>query len=189
MSFGFSVSDIYGCARLAYILYLEFKQAPGDCQEFARDLLLSHGVLLKTKMAIECKASHLSQSDRAALGACLDSCKEILYVQAVGAQKVPKSLEKIDFTTHDPQADFLVRFSSGNTRFLRGLRQRLGERNFALKIPKLQRAISAHIEELTAFNVLIAQYVCISSSVLALGSSSLYLTDLKKMPSKSLKRL
>lgn len=31
MSFGFSVPDIYGHARLAHGLYKEFKQAPGAC--------------------------------------------------------------------------------------------------------------------------------------------------------------
>lgn len=40
MSFGFSVSDIYGCACLAYMLYNEFKQALGACQEASRELLL-----------------------------------------------------------------------------------------------------------------------------------------------------
>lgn len=72
MSFGFSVSDIYGCARLAYMLYDEFKQALGACQETARELLLFHRVFLKTKTTIECESSHLSQSDDAALGACFE---------------------------------------------------------------------------------------------------------------------
>lgn len=176
MSFGFSVSDIYGCARLAYKLYDEFKQAPGTCQEFARDLLLFHRVLLKIKSTIECDTSYLSQSDQAVLGACLDSCKELLYVQIIGAPMVPKNLEKIEFDAHElifksrgPQTDFLIHSSPDQIRFLRGLRQKFGERKFALRIPKLQRAISAHIEKLTAFNVLIVQYVVIKSSFPILG--------------------
>ena len=75
MGFGFGVSDICGCACLAYILDDEVKQAPGVCQESARELRLFHRVLLKTKSTIESGPSHLSQSDQAALGACLDSCK------------------------------------------------------------------------------------------------------------------
>lgn len=94
MSFGFSVSDIYGCARLAYKLYDEFKQAPGTCQEFARDLLLFHRVLLKTKSTIECETSYLSQSDQTVLGACLDIYKKLLYMQVIGAPMVPKKTWK-----------------------------------------------------------------------------------------------
>ena len=79
MIVGISVSDIYGCARLAYVLYDELKQAQGACRDFARDLLLFHQVLLKTKLTIECETSRLSDSDEAALMICLDSCKELLY--------------------------------------------------------------------------------------------------------------
>ncbi len=164
MSFGFSVSDIYGCARLAYMLYNEFKQAPGVCQEFARELLLFHRVLSKIKSTIESEPSHLSQSDQAALGACLDSCKELLYVQIMGAAMVPKDLENIKFYAHD-MGFRSFDTSSDQKRFLGGLRQKFGERKFALRIPKLQHAISAHVANLTAFNVFIVQYVSIESSI------------------------
>ena len=159
MIFGISVSDIYGCARIAYRLYHEFKQAPGICQEFARELQLFYQVLMKTKSNIEREASHLSDSDKAALGACLDSCKELLYVQTMGTPTVPKNLEEIEPNINDPQTDFLIHPNSGQTRFLQGWRQKFGEKKFASRIPKLQRAISAHIEQLTAFNVLILQCV------------------------------
>lgn len=165
MSFGFSVSDIYGCARLAYLLYDEFKQAPGACQDFARELLLFHQVLLKTKSTTEGETSHLRPSDKAALGTCLDSCKELLYVQIMGAHVLPSKLWRVDLSTHDP----LFHPTSGQTRFLRGLRQRIGEKRFASRIPKLQCAISAHVESLTAINVLIVQYVCIESRSLLHG--------------------
>lgn len=144
MSLGFSVSDIYGCARLAYILYDEFKQALGACQEFSRELLLFHRVLSKSKSTIECESSHLSQSDEAALGACFESCKELLFVQTFDALVVPESVEKIEFvafhgcliehgsrTEYDPRYDQIT--------LVRGLRQHFGERGFALQIPKLQR--------------------------------------------------
>lgn len=170
MIFGISVSDIYGCARLAYVLYDEFKQAPGACREFAQDLLLFHQVLLKTKSTIESEASHLSDSDEAALSACLDRCKELLYVQTVGAHMMPIGLEKIDIHTLDPESDISVHNGYGKPRFLRGLRQKFGERKFASQIPKLQRAITALVEKLTAFNVLIIQYVFIKPSSLVLCS-------------------
>ena len=110
MIFGISVSDIYGCARLAYRLYEEFKEAQEVCQELARDLLLFHQVLTKTRSAIDSETSHLSDSDRAALRLCLDSCKELLYVQILGAQKVPENFEMVEFDLDDPLPDNLGDF-------------------------------------------------------------------------------
>lgn len=168
MSFGFSVSDIYGCARLAYLLYDEFKQAPGACQEFAHELLLFHQVLCKTESYIDFESRHLDHSDQAALSLCFDSCKELLYVQIMGAPMVPKDLEHINLGAPNRKTSFLFNPSTTSTdrdqfRFL-ALRQKFGERKFALRIPKLQRAVSAHVEKLTAFNVLIVQYVFIALS-------------------------
>lgn len=115
-----------------------------------------HQVLLKTKSTIGSEISHLSDSDQATLGACLDSCKELLYGQIIGAAIVPRSLEEVEYNTHDSRKYFFFHHDD-QMSFLRGLRQRYGERRFALRIPKLQRAISAHIEKLTAINVLIVQ--------------------------------
>lgn len=113
-------------------------------------------MLLKTKSTIGSEISHLSDSDQATLGACLDSCKELLYGQIIGAAIVPRSLEEVEYNTHDSRKYFFFHHDD-QMSFLRGLRQRYGERRFALRIPKLQRAISAHIEKLTAINVLIVQ--------------------------------
>ena len=172
MSFGFSVSDIYGCARLAYMLYNEFKQAPGACQEFAHELLLFHQVLGKTKSVIEGESSNLNHFDQTTLSACFDSCKELLYMQILGNAVVPKTLE--EFYTHDRlsylDADTSTTITERDKhRFPHGLRHKFRERQFALRIPKLQRAVSAHIEKLTALNVLIIQYVFIAPKFPSLG--------------------
>lgn len=158
MSFGFSVSDIIGCAHLAYVLYDELVQAPGACQNFAGELLLFREALLKTRSMIAAEKSYLSDADQSALGICLDSCKELLYVQIIGFAAVPKDWATIGLTGpghccafHSPSNQLK------NKRFLSGLRQRLRERKFASRIPKLQQAISAHIETLTAFVVLSIQ--------------------------------
>ena len=160
MIFGISVSDIYGCARLAYRLYDEFKKAPGACQEFAQDLLLFHQVLIKTRWAIDSEKSDLSDSDRAALRLCLESCKELLCVQILGVQKVPESLEMVEFELDDPLPDNFDSKYFGALSRRDGLshtwRQRFEKRKLALRVPKLQRAISAHIEKL---NVLLILYV------------------------------
>ena len=159
MSFGFSVSDIYGCARLAYLLYNELKQAPAACQDFARELLLFHQALLKTKTTIEAEISPLSDADGSALGICLDSCKELLYVQIIGATTVPNDMSGINFGGYDPEGNCVLHSTSTSNgkRFLPGLRQKIGARKFARQIPKLQRAISAHIETLTALSILSTQ--------------------------------
>ena len=161
MIFGISVSDIYGCARLAYKLYDEFKQSPWDCQTFAQELLLFHNVLLIVAASIKSKASHLDHSDQAALIACLDSCKELLYKQIGGIQEMPADLDAVRFGLYYPKP---IRYeykdhgapSHGDSRLFSTLHQRFEKRKLALQIPKLQRAISAHIEKL---NVFLALYV------------------------------
>ena len=157
MSFGFSVSDIIGCARLAYRLYDGFKQAPGACQDFARDLLLFYNVLMKTKSTIELEVGHLNHPDKAALSACLDSCKELLYVQIMGIHKVPEDLEDVGYDKDDPQPGFVKYLIYGGTAYrFSGWSQKLEQRKLASRIPKFQRAISAHVEKL---NTLLVLYV------------------------------
>ena len=153
MSFGFSVSDIVGCARLAYRLYDEFRNAPEACQTFAQELLLFHQVLMKIKSTIESEAGHLDHSDQAALSACLDSCKELLYVQIMGANMVPTKSDDMSLYMHE---SYPFHIHPHRFRLLQGWLQRFGERSFALRIPKLQRAISSQIEKL---NVFLALYV------------------------------
>ena len=155
MIFGISVSDIYGCARLAYGLYEELKQAPGDCQAFAQELLLFHQMLIKIS-TINSENGHLDHSDQAALSACLDSCKELLCKQIVGIQEMPADLDKVgvDLVTPLPirseYKDYGLPFHR-NVGLFRTWRQRFEKRKLALQIPKLQRAISAHIEKLNIF--------------------------------------
>ena len=52
MSFGFGISDFVCCGQLAYQLYTDLKDAAGDCQEFAKELLLLHQIILKTEALI-----------------------------------------------------------------------------------------------------------------------------------------
>ena len=156
MIFGISVSDIYGCARLAYMLYQEFKQAPGACQEFARDLLLFHQVLIKTRSAIDSGTSQLDDSGRTALRLCLDSCKQLLCVQIIGAQEVPENLTNAGLNLCYPLLDSWYGRPLTGGQVFQTWRHRFEQRKLALRIPKLQRAISAHIEKL---NVLLILYV------------------------------
>lgn len=159
MSFGFSVPDIYVCARLAFKLYDEFKSAPAACQEFAQELLLFHQVLIKTGAAINSEPSDLSSSDRDALRLCLDSCKELLCVRIMGAQKVPEDLEKSEFDPHSDLFDSKYCDSVDGIWGWHTWRNRFEKRKLALRIPNLQRAISVHIEKLNALITLYYQSV------------------------------
>ena len=147
MSFGFSVSDIYVYARLAYKHYVDFNSATETCQEFRRDLLLFHQVLIQTGSAIDPETSHLSRSDRYALRLCLDSCKELLWVRILGGQKVPEDLEKVELDTgylgYPLSELFDHKYStSANFDYLRIWRTRFRKRKLASRIPKLQCSIS-----------------------------------------------
>ena len=155
MSFGFSVSDIVGCARLAYRLYDEFRQAPRACQTFAQELLLFHQVLMDTELAHSPFTSYLSHPDQAALRLCLDSCKELLCVQIMGAHEAPDDLREVKtFVEEGLSTDTIFDFILGPTfskTSLNRWRRKIRERKFALQIPKFQSAISSHIEKLKVF--------------------------------------
>ena len=173
MSFGFSVSDIVGCAHLAYILYDEFKEAQGACQKFLRELLLFHQVLVKMYSTAS-QLELLDSSDQAALNSCLDSCKELLYVQIMGTPTLPDDTSTVPEEYWDlkiygcrDKTDLLVLSPFEKPSVWNNLRRRLGARQFALRIPKLQNAISSHIEKL---NILLALCVIMLSWFSVCGS-------------------
>lgn len=162
MSFGFSASDFVTLGVFAFKLYDEFRKAPGACRAFANELLLFHRVLDKLGSDLQGDADFLQASDYAALQECADSCKRLIYVQIYGAACVPTTLQTDGTTSGTPSTldnKILPRGAVGDDRFLRGWRQKWGERKFAARVPELQRAVSAHIQSLTAFNSLIVRYV------------------------------
>lgn len=162
MSFGFSVTDFMTLGGLALKLYDEFREAPGACRAFANELLSFHRVLDKLGRDLQDDSAFLGASDYAALKACADSCKELIYVQIFGAACVPTTLRTYGTTpaisaSHENM--ILQRGPDGDDRFLRAWRKKWGERKFAARIPELQRAVTAHIQSLTAFVVLNVRYV------------------------------
>ncbi len=167
MSFGFSISDFFALGGLALKLYDEFREAPGACRAFANELLLFHQILdkighLQEEAQLLGAFEFLGASDRAALKTCADSCKELIYVQIYGAACVPIVLQNpgtIPRTSSESSNLILQRGPDGEDRFLRAWRQKWGERKFAARIPQLQRAVTAHIQSLTAFYTLIIRYV------------------------------
>ena len=166
MSFGFGISDFVCCGQLAYQLYTEFKEAAGDCQAFAQELLLLHQVILKIEALIG--YGELAEADQATLGVYLDMCKDVLFVQIAGDNK-PLLTENMTYgqkmvlgSPRNPNFPCKNTSINANVRIFRdwtsSLRQKLEERSFAQKIPKFRAAISAVTEKLTSFQVLMIRY-------------------------------
>ena len=88
MSFGFGISDFVLCGQLAYQPYTQFKEAAGDCQAFAKELLLLHQVIVKIKALIG--YGELAEADQATLGLYLDIGKDVLFVQIAGVDRYHK---------------------------------------------------------------------------------------------------
>ena len=169
MSFGFGISDFVCCGQLAYQLYTEFKDAPGDCQALAKELLLFHQVILKTQALVRRRGDVLDEAEQATLGLCLEMCEDILFVQIVGADSARGCLctgqggrlvqgrdghLKLHFVTTPMKDHDHTRSPNFSPNYKYLLRQKFGERTFAKRIPKIRSAISTVIEKLTSFQVL-----------------------------------
>ena len=180
MSFGFGISDFVCCGQLAYQLYIDLKDAPGDCQGFANELLLLHQIILKTEASIIRAGNVLDDAGRATLGLCAEMCKDILFVQVAGIDK-DKNTGVIDFgildisiyhgegwggsswddrTLHFPRSRLYYDNAISSpklTRLIYLVRQRFRERSFAKRIPKFRSAISTVTEKLTSFQILVVE--------------------------------
>ena len=168
MSFGFGISDFVCCGQLAYQLYIELKDAAGECQAFAKELLLLHQVILKIEALIIRAGNVLDDAEQATLGLCVDMCKDILFVQLAGVSST--------FVDSDRGHGGRPTLSTGGelkpqlvtsqmdyddnswppklTHLIYRVRQRFRERSFAGRIPKLRSAITTVTEKLTSFQVL-----------------------------------
>ena len=160
MSFGFGISDFVCCGQLAYQLYTEFKDAAGDCQAFAKELLLLHRIILKIETLIGRRNHLLDEADKATLGLYLDMCKDILFVQIAGNpsdEKIGFGQRRVLIGTGNPKLQY-GKSSINGERTLRywmcSVRRKFEERNFAKQIPKIRAAISTVTEQLTSFHVL-----------------------------------
>ena len=160
MSFGFGISDFVCCAQLAYHLYTEFKEAAGECQAFAKELLLLHQVILNLEALIGRGNYVLEEVDQATLDLYLDMCVDILFVQIAGDDKPLDGMlrhEMLPSRSGNPEFQYRKAAVLGNDRgscaWVWSVR-RNSKRKFAKKIPKIRAAISTIIEKLTSFQVL-----------------------------------
>ena len=171
MSFGFGISDFILCGELAYQLYIELKNAPGECQAFAKELLLLHQIIQKTEALIIRANDSLDDADQATLDLCVDMCKDILLVQMAGVNTTFIDLDRIhgERSTLSIGAELKRQLAIYQINYygtslppkskhlLYLVRQRFRERSFAKRIPKVRSAISTVTEKLTSFQVLVIQ--------------------------------
>ena len=124
-------------------LYNDFKEAPGICQAYSKDLLLFHDILTKTaRLLNDSDVPYIRPKEIATLKACVQRCKELIYIEIYSTAGIP--IEAM--TYEDPSLNVSLSFhgSDDDHRLLRGLRKN------ASKIPQLRQAISVQIQTLTA---------------------------------------
>ena len=160
MSFGFSLSDVAVLAAGVHRVYHEFKQAPGNNAAFAKELYSFHEILFAIGSEPSNKGMGCFFSDSAAFQACLNSCRELLYVQICGARDVFDGIRTFDGLGAPRASSISIRFEKNaieidrSNRFLCIWRRKWAGRKFSLQIPKLQRAVAAHVQSLIAFSTL-----------------------------------
>lgn len=167
MSFSFGVSDIVVLSGLVFNLYDEFKKAPRACQGFAKELKSFHQVLEQMELHFQRNTVYLTDVELTVFKDCVDSCKELIYVQIYGFADVSSGAQALEtaylYSVPGSHAKPTVwrhpHGSNGADHFLKAWRQRWAERKFAAKIPELRRAVTSHIHSLTAFNTMIIRCV------------------------------
>ena len=167
MSFGFSVSDVVGLATAVFKIYNEFKEASGICQTFAKELMNFHRILSIIGSQLPSSNVEGRRLDLAGLKACVTSCEDLVYVQILGARDVTSGIQ--EFQTSNGDSSKMVLCTPKRSIFI-PWRLRLAEKKFSSQVPKLQRAVAAHVQSLTAFNTLIIRYAFL---VLTVGACHL----------------
>ena len=163
MSFGFSISDFLGCAQLAWQIYEALKTGTVDCQVFAIDVLLFHGVLVKMGYTIRDIKHHLNADELSSLKRHCDHCEELLCSTIMGTFLPPHYREQIRKHAYQRSYDGIRAFdmkSSGSQSLVLQFRERVRHASVARKIPDARRQITAQIEKMTAYNVLLIQCFC-----------------------------
>lgn len=146
MSFGFSISDFVTLARWSWYIYDAIRTGPKECQAFSRELLQFHHILKKFEENVRNMNRTLETSENLALSELYISCHELLFGEIAEREW---SHESQSFVKPD---------------LFQKLKDRFHSAKFVRKIPKLQRQVAAHIENLTAYNVLVLMYYDLSSS-------------------------
>lgn len=174
MSFGFSISDFVTCTQLAQQVYEALRTGPAKCQAFSKEVLLFYRILQKLQDNLDNADRSLSGWEQATLHEAFLRSKEFLQFDLIG--DFPSARGLADFPDDEHLRDLSWHWSQGIsevpskyskqiatkwTAF--GLRERFRAASFARNIPELQRKITALMEKLTAYNVLLIKYYLLYS--------------------------
>ena len=165
MSFGFSISDFISLANITLQLYDVLKTGSAECQAFSRDMLLFHDILQKLARNIEAERSTYELRDRVILQEHSLACHAFLWLEVFDNAFLnqPHSFHEVyelePFEEDMPQLRWDQQIKHLKPSALSQLQAKVRSARFARKIPKLQRSVTAQIEKLTAYNVLLMQYV------------------------------
>ena len=160
MSFGFSISDFLACAQLAWQIYDALKTGPTECQAFAEEVLLFHEVLMKVGEILQDANCCLGPRELRALSRHVDDCEQLLSSTIMGSFFAPEYREAARSYRYqgstDMHSDFNQKIGISRTLMV-AFRERVRTASVAKKIPDLRHRITAQIEKLTAYNVLLMQ--------------------------------
>lgn len=166
MSFGFSISDFALCAQICHGIYRAMKEAPRECEAFARELLHLHSLLQALSNDIE----HVSEQPdglaalagrRPMLSEHGSRCIELLVADIADHENLLKAsgwraLPWTDLKVAEP---FSFRFEASAFYFESStLRQRFSQAKFVRQIPRLREAVASIISKLTFENVILIRY-------------------------------
>lgn len=163
MSFGFSISDFISCAQITWQVYDALKKGPAECQAFAEEFVLFHQVLVKMSENLRDVNRRLSMEEHDALSQHIVGFEKLCSLimgsnlrqyrthgGLFGQRGLPHNLNDPRKARDEDVSGFISE--------IRSFSERIRTASFAKKIPKFQRAITAQVEKLTSFNVLLIQY-------------------------------
>lgn len=77
MSFGFSISDVFACARSAWDIYNQLRNAPGEIQTISDDVGLLH-ITLRSMDENVIKSAPLASRDIEGIRMTMERCRNVL---------------------------------------------------------------------------------------------------------------
>lgn len=164
MSFGFSISDFLSLANVMLQIYDALRTGTAECKAFSKDMLLFHEILQKLGRNLEAGISTYDFDDRTILREHGLACDRFLWTEVFDGLLSPQyNFDDIYELEPYEGGHARPRWTHQNKRLkpsaFSQVQATIRNARFSKKIPKLQRSVTAHIEKLTAYNVLIMQYV------------------------------
>lgn len=87
MSFGFSITDIFMCGKLAYDLYWVFMDGPSQCAEFAKDLEHFSVIINRAVWILRYEESSLTLQEKRMIQDVVSDCWAFLWTHILKHQQ------------------------------------------------------------------------------------------------------